>query len=193
MVALVLLVALAQTPCSQDARKLLSVAAERAQQPDLMPAIEALQEAAAQGCRDGEIGALYLRGLADARAAFSQGAPPASLIPVRAAIEMLSHIAQGAPGPAEIARLMLQAAAAGAQSERDEMSLYLAHAEAMDTLLRAAGDSAAPVLTVAEVSGELWLQVHRYDDAEAAFMRAASQVGRTPRVVAGLARIAAAR
>jgi hypothetical protein len=169
------------------------VASDRAQQPDVTSAIEALRAAAAVGCRDGEIGALYLRGLVDAREAFRQGAPPASLVPVRAAIEALERIAQGQAGPAEIARLMLQAAAAGAQSERDEMGLYLEHAERMDALLRGAGQPSAPVLTTAEVSGELWLQVHRYDDAEAAFMRAASQVGQTPRVVAGLARVAAAR
>jgi hypothetical protein len=88
---------------------------------------------------------------------------------------------------------MLNAAAAASQSERDEMALYLEHAERMETLLRATRQPAAPVLSVAEVAGELWLQVHRYDDAHAAFTRAESEVGKTPRVVAGLARAAVRR
>jgi hypothetical protein len=193
MLALVFLLAAAQAPCSPEARQLVSIASERAEAPDLTAAIDALHAAAAQGCSDAEIGELYLRGLVGAREAFRQGAPPSSLVLVNAAIAALEQIAQSQPGPAEIARLMLHAAAAAAQSERDEMALYLEHAEGMDALLREAGQPAAPVLTVAEISGELWLQVHRYDDARAAFMKAATQVGMTPRVAAGLARVEAAR
>jgi hypothetical protein len=193
MLALVLLLAAAQSTCSPDAQQLLRVAAERAEQPDLIPAINTLQDPVARGCGDAEIARLYLRGLVDAREAFRQGALPSSLVPVRTAIDALDQIARGQPGPAEVARLMLQAAAAAAQSERGEMALYLAHADSMDALLRAAGKPALPVLTVAEVSGELWLQLYSYDEAEAAFKAAARQVGQTPRVVAGLARIAAAR
>jgi len=193
MVALVLLLMAAQTPCSTDARALVSAASARAQEPDLTAAADALREVADRGCADAEVGALYLRGLIDAQEAFRQGAPPESLVPVHQAIASLERITAGRPGPAEIARLVLRAAAAAAQSERDEMALYLEHAERMDALLRETGQPAAPVLTVAEVSGDLWLQVHRYDDARAAFMRAAAQVGMTPRVVSGLSRAAVVR
>lgn len=193
MGALVLFLMAAQAPCPPDAQALVLDAAVRAQEPDLSPAADALRDAASRGCAEAEVGALYLRGLIDARDAFRQGAPPESLLSVHKAVASLEQRGQGRPGPAEIARLMLRAAAAAAQSERDEMALYLEHAERMDALLRATGQPAAPVLSVAEISGELWLQVHRYEDAHAAFTTAARQVGQTPRVVAGLARAAARR
>ena len=190
---LLLLLMAAQAPCPPEAQKLVSDAAVRAQDPDLSSAADALRDAASRGCVQAGIGAAYLRGLIDASEAFRQGAPPESLFPVHTAIASLERLGQGRPGPAEVARLMLRAAAAAAQSERDEMALYLEHAERMDSVLRATGQPAAPVLSAAEISGELWLQVHRYEDAHAAFTKAASQVGQTPRVVAGLARAAAGR
>lgn len=193
MVGLLLFLIAAQAPCPPDAQQLMWTAAARAQEPDLSPSADGLREAASRGCADAEAGALYLRGLIDARDAFRKGAPPESLVSVHTAVASLERLGQGRPGPAEVARLMLRAAAAAAQTERDEMALYLAHAERMDGLLRATGLPAAPVLSAAEISGELWLQVHRYDDAHAAFTRAESQVGRTPRVVAGLARASARR
>ena len=193
MGALVLFLMAAQAPCPADAQALVSQAVARAQEPDLSVAADALRDAASRGCLDADVGAVYLRGLIDAKNAFRQGAPPESLVSVHTAIASLERLGQGRPGPAEVAQLMLRAAAAAAQSERDEMALYLEHAERIDALLRATGQPAAPILSAAEVSGELWLQVHRYEDAHAAFTKAASQVGMTPRVVAGLARAASAR
>jgi hypothetical protein len=193
MFAPVFLLLAMQAPCTADAHALVSAASTRAQDPDLTPAADALREAARRGCAEAEIGALYLGGLIEAHAAFLQGAPPESLLAVHQAIASLERISLGRPGPAETARLVLRGAAAAAQSERDEMALYLEHAERMDALLRATGQPALPILSAAEASGELWLQVHRYEDAHAAFTRAAAQVGMTPRVVAGLARAAAAR
>ncbi len=193
MGALVLFLMAAQMPCPPEARALVSQAVARAQEPDLSTAADALRDAASRGCAEAEVGAIYLRGLIDAKEAFRQGAPPESLLPVHSAIGSLERLGQGRPGPAEVARLVLHAAAAAAQSERDEMALYLDQAERIDNLLRASGQPAAPVLSAVEISGELWLQVHRYEDAHAAFTRAASLVGMTPRVVAGLARAAAAR
>jgi hypothetical protein len=92
-------------------------------------------------------------------------------------------------GPAEIARLVLLAAAAAAQSERDEMAVYLTHAVEMESLQRAAGQPGAPGLSALEAAGDLWLQVYRYDEARAAYERAAREIGMTPRVKAGLARL----
>jgi tetratricopeptide (TPR) repeat protein len=129
--------------------------------------------------------------LADARDAFRQGAPPDSLAPVRAAIAALQAIGRGQPGSAEISRLLLQAAAAGAQSERDEMMLYLDAAIQMDTLQRAAGQPGAPVFSSLEVAGDLWLQVYRYADARRYYMQAFERGPETLRVLAGLARTAA--
>ncbi len=135
-----------------------------------------------------QIASLYTQGLADARAAFVKGAPPESLAPVRQAIAALGNISQERPGPAEIARLTLQAAAAAAQSERDEMALYLEQATRMERLQFEAGQPGAPVVSAHEVAGDLWLQVFRYDDAVRAYLRAADYVGMTPRVTEGLAR-----
>ena len=141
----------------------------------------------------GEVESLYLKGLADARAAFEKGAPPESLAPVREAIAALGTISQERPGPAEIARLTLQAAAAAAQSERDEMALYLEQATRMERLQFEARQPGAPVVSAHEVAGDLWLQVFRYEDAVRAYLRAAEYVGMTPRVTEGLARARARR
>jgi hypothetical protein len=53
-----------------------------------------------------------------------------------------------------------------------------------------AGLPGAPLLSAAEVAGDLWLQVHRYEDARRAYAEAAARVGTTLRVLAGLARSA---
>ena len=50
----------------------------------------------------------------------------------------------------------------------------------------------APIVSAYEVAGDLWLQVHRFDDARRAYVTAAEQVGSTRRVTLGLARTAVA-
>ena len=139
---------------------------------------------------DAQVAFLYIRGLIDAREAARQGGSPESLAPVRHAIASLEAIAQGRPGSAEIARLMLQAAAAAAQSERDEMRLYLETAVRMEMLHRAAGLPGAPLVPAAETAGDLWLQVHRYDEARTAYADAAERFGPSLRIAAGRARAA---
>ena len=49
---------------------------------------------------------------------------------------------------------------------------------------------AAPIITAQEAAGDLWLQVHRFEDARRAYLSAAEQVGATRRVTLGLARTA---
>jgi len=173
-----------------DAAALLQEAAARAAAFDLAGAAELLKDAASRGHADAPIAALYIRGLIDAREAFREGGSPGSLASVRDAIASLQAIAKGRSGPAEIARLTLQAAAAAAQSERDEMGLYLATAIEMETLQRMAGLPGAPLVSAAEVAGDFWLQVHRYEDARRAYMDAAARVGSTLRILSGLARAA---
>jgi hypothetical protein len=190
MVAL-LLVALAQPPCPADAATLMEEAAARVEAFDLPGAADRLEAALARGCEIARVGALYLRGLVDAGAAFRRGAPPESLAPVRSAIASLEQLSRNRPGRAEIARLMLQAAAAGAQSERDEMSVYLDAAVRMEALQRAAGQPGLPLVSAHEAAGDLWLQVFRYADARRSYMRAVEEGAPTLRVLAGLARTAA--
>ena len=183
--------AVQQALCPQEATRLVADASVLAAELDLRAAAEQLYAAVGQGCSGAGIAALYVGGLVDSREAFRQGGPPESLVPVRQAIASLEAIAQGGPGPAEIARQLLQAAAAAAQSERDEMRLYLESAMRLETIQRAAGQPGAPLVAAAETAGDLWLQVHRYEEARQSYAHAAEQVGRTPRVLAGLARAAA--
>jgi len=141
-------------------------------------------------CPDPRVESVYLAGYTAARAAFASGGSPESLAPVRAAIAELERLAAGQHGPAEIARYVLVAAAAAAQSERDEMGLYLEHATALELEQRNANQPGPPGLSAFEASGELWLQVHRYADARQAFERARAVLGDTPRITAGLSRLA---
>ena len=135
-----------------------------------------------------EVEQLYLRGLAAAAEAYKQGGSEESLVAVREAIDALHGISRGRAGAAEIARLVLGAAAAAAQSEREEMGAYLTHATDMEVLQLAAGEAAAPGISALEAAGDLGLQVHRYDEAVRAYERAATYLGMTPRIAAGLAR-----
>jgi hypothetical protein len=187
---LTVVLSILQAPCPPDAMSLVREGGIRADEFDLASAADRFRAAATEGCAQAEITALYLQGLVDAREAFRQGGAPASLAPVRRAIASLDALAKRRPGPAEIARLTLHGAAAAAQTERAEMRLYLESAMTMESLQRAAGQPSAPV-TAAEAAGDLWLQVHQYDDARRAYAAAEAQVGLTRRVAAGLARAAA--
>ena len=192
MLALLVVVALtvAQS-CPQAAETRLREAAGRVQAFDLAGAVEDLRDPAASGCEDIEVAVLYLGGLSAAIEAYKQGGSEESLVAVREAIAKLEEVSGQRPGSAEVARLVLVAAAAAAQSEREEMGAFLTHAIAMESLQFAAGQPGAPVLSAHEVAGELWLQVHRFEDARVAFEQAIELVGTTPRITAGLARAAA--
>ena len=50
---------------------------------------------------------------------------------------------------------------------------------------------ALPLVTAHEAAGDLWLQVHRYEEARRAYMKAEQRLGVTPRITLGLARLAA--
>jgi hypothetical protein len=162
----------------------------RAAEFDVAGAAMLLEAAAQRGDAAAQIAAVYVHGLIDARDASRQGGSPDSLVPVRDAIASLEMIAKGRAGSAEIARLMLQAAAAAAQSEREEMRLYLDTAIRMETLQRAAGMPGAPMMPAGETAGDLWLQVHRYDEAVRAYDEAAQRTGKSLRILAGRARAA---
>jgi hypothetical protein len=181
--ALVLAVAPNQAGPMADAR-------DRAAAFDLSGAVERLKAAADGGDTNAQVAMVYVRGLVDAREAARRGGSPESLASVTQAIAWLGIVSNGRPGPAEIARLTLQAAAAAAQSERDEMRLYLESAVRMEMVQRAAGMPGAPLVSAAETAGDLWLQVHRYDEARRAYDDAADRFGASLRTHAGRARAA---
>ena len=193
MIALALSLALMQQPavCRDQAAPFLARALERGELFDLSGAADVLFAASGQWCIDAEIAGHYLRGLIAAREAWRQGGSPDSLAPVRLAIAAIDNRAHLAPAMAATARAVLQAAAAAAQSERDEMALYLDHARRLESVQIEVGQAPLPVLTAHEAAGDLWLQVHRYEDAKRAYQEALQRVGAQPRVMLGLARSAA--
>jgi hypothetical protein len=190
--ALLIPLLLAQSaPCSGAAASHASVAAARAEAFDLAGASESWAAAAAAGCREGEAAAHFLRGLVAARDAYSQGGSAASLEPVKQAVAALEARGAMLPGIPQVERFLLLAAMAAAQSERDEMSVLLEHAIHLESIQLEARQGGAPGVTAHEAAGDLFLQVHRYQEARSAYLRAASRVGTTPRVRLGLARTAA--
>ena len=164
---------------------LLSRASVYAAELDLPGASAQLNTDVLGECEAARVATLYARGLLWAQDAFRQGGPPESLEPVRQAIAALDLISRGRPGSAAVARLVLQAAAAAAQNELDEMRLYLESAILMESLQRGAGQPGAPLVSADEIAGDLWLQVHRYEDARRAYSEARERVGVTARVLAG--------
>lgn len=174
----------------RDTASLTMEASVRATEFDLARASNLLRAAAERGDASTQVALLYVRGLQEARDAFRRGGAAETLASVREAIASLEAIAKGRPGSAEIARLTLHAAAAAAQSEHAEMRLYLETAIRMESAQRAAGLPGAPLVTAAEVAGDLWLQVHRYEDARRAYAEAAERFGATLRILAGRARAA---
>ena len=147
--------------------------------------------AARAACAADETTRVYLDGFIAAVDAYKQGGSPESLTPVAQAIARLEAIGGTMPGQAQIAVLVLRAASAAAQSERDEMGLLLDHALQLETLQLVAKQPGAPVVTAHEAAGDFWLQVHVYERARAAYRLAGERVGVTPRVQLGLARVAA--
>ena len=177
--------------CSGTAASHASIAATRAQAFDLAGASESWATAAAAGCREADVAAHFLRGLAAAREAYKQGGSPESLEPVKQAMAALDARGAGLPGIPQVARFVLLAAMAAAQSERGEMSVMLEHAVQLESIQLEARQGGTPGVTAHEAAGDLFLQVHRYEEARSAYLRAASRVGTTPRVRLGLARTAA--
>jgi len=191
MLSIVIAMLLAQPQgCAGNAKALIASAQARADAFDLSGAAESFAEAAAAGCTEARLAAVYLRGLVAAREAYPFGGSAESIAPVERALAELDREPLRAVGEAQIVRFVLQAAIAAAQSEREEVALLIEHAIDLETQRRSAGLSGAPAVTAVEVAGDLWLQVHRYDDARRSYARAADRVGRTPRVVLGLARTA---
>jgi hypothetical protein len=174
--------------CSPDSVQLLATAAARVNAFDLSGALAAAR--AAGSCDEAAGTVEYLEGLVGAPEAVKQGGTVDSLRDVRSAVNALSRRAEGGDRRWEVASFALRAVAAASQYERDEMAIYLAEATRIEALLLAASQPAPPLITAHELAGDLWLQVHRYDDARRAYALAAERLGRTLRVRLGLARVA---
>jgi hypothetical protein len=189
MFALFVVGMLQAAPCSSEAAQALDRAAAQIGRFDLTGAITALDQAAERGCSDGAVAATFLRGWSAARDAYAEGGSPAALAPVNAAIRLLSQEPMARGPHAELAGVLLLAAAAAAQSEREDMITFLEHALSLEER-GAGGKMRSFVLSVAEAAGDLWLQVHRFEAAGSAYREAAKR-RTTPAVSLGLARVAA--
>lgn len=174
--------------CPSSATAALTSAAKRVAAFDVPGAITDLTPAASV-CQGADVARHYLQGLVSARDAYRYGGSPESLAPVRAAASALEAHARESI-PAEIARSVLLAASAAAQSEREEMALFLEQARDLERQVRGSGNDGAPLISAFEIAGDLWLQVHRFEDARAAYLEAVEQVGSTRRTTLGLARTA---
>ena len=176
-----LLALLAQEPGCAGA----AAAKARADAFDMRGALERLDAASRSGCANAQTQVTYLRGWLAARDAYRAGGSPESLTNVEAAVASLSAAGE------KLAAIVLQAAAAAAQSERESLSLFIEQAVQLEAVRLSARLSGALIITAHEAAGDLWLQVHRYEDARRAYQRAAERIGTTPRVTVGLARAAA--
>ena len=185
MIALLTAVMLVQTAACTGGPAALAAARARAAALDPDGARSRLEQVPA-GCDDAQAALWYLRGLADARDAYRAGGSPESMAPVRRAMDEL-RARTARVEMTEVALLVLQAAAAAAQSERDEMALLLDHARQLEGRL---SDATPLTIGVAEAAGDLWLQVHRFDEARRAYAEAARRRGPSARVALGLARVA---
>jgi hypothetical protein len=178
-------IALAQSPCATHTA-VMTAAADRAAVFDLHGATKQLADGIS-ACPDTAVAYWYVQGLLAAREAYRFGGSPESLEPVKHAIVELESRAGQVPA-AEIATVVLQAASSAAQSEREEMGLLLEYAIGLEAKARAAGRNGAPLVSAYEVAGDLWLQVHRFEDARRAYVIAAERVGSTRRATLGMAR-----
>lgn len=152
---------------------------------------EAMAVPASSVSSNGRVAALFSRGLGAARAAWPGGVGPMAEIARRAA-ESLDRMAQaeGRQGRAELARVIVLAAIAAAQEERDELQVLLSHATDLDVGADGRDTSGLPPLPlpVPEIAGDLWLQVDRYEEAIAAYTTATERHPERGRSWLGLAR-----
>ncbi len=157
MVTVLLALALAQaSQCSPEAVALMKAATGRAAVFDLTGAVQRMQAAVKSGCADAMLPSLYLRGWIAAREAYRVGGSPDSLRPVLQSIATVKDTL-GQSGSPQIAALVLQAAAAAAQSEREELALMIDYAVQLEDRNLTAGRPALPMITAHEAAGDLWL------------------------------------
>jgi hypothetical protein len=190
LMPMVLLLAWLAQPsaCTADTVSALADAGRRARAFDLAGAVNRLQDTP-EACETSRLALLYLRGLRAAREAYRNGGDEVSLAPVTESLAAIDPYVAGNPR-AEVLQLTLMAAAAAAQSERGDMLLLLEQATALEKRLVGGGSAGAPGVTAHEAAGDLWLQVHRFDAARAAYQEAAAVSGSSPRISLGLARVA---
>ena len=129
----------------------------------------------AAACLPVQLAIRALRGWHQARALAPLGGAAEHLPPVRLTLDELQAIRAAGEWAleTEYADTCIRAAIAAAQDERPEMELLLTHARDLAERLQLRDRRATWPLTFNLVAGELWFEVDRYEDARAAYERAA--------------------
>lgn len=163
----------APVECSTTATDALSSAARDARAGNVRAIVDPLRAATAQEptCVALSIAAWSVRGWIGALDAASLGGTDEALADVRQATTVLSGLDSPRSASAYAAAI-LHAAAAAAQDERDEMTLWLDHARDVAARLTASGHAPLWPLPFDVAEGELWLGVDDYELAELAYARA---------------------
>jgi tetratricopeptide (TPR) repeat protein len=130
---------------------------------------------------------IFERGWLAARAAWP-GADRDLMAAARAAAEALE--ARGGL-EAERFQALVVAAMAAAEEERDVLRLALTQAADLEMRLRMARTELPPYFALDRLAGDLWLQVHRFEDARQAYRAAVAREPRDARAWLGIARAAA--
>lgn len=125
-----------------------------------------------------------MEGWLAARALAPRGGALELLGPVNARLRELDRMSNKSARYAEVA---IRAAVSAAQEERDEMQLFLEHARDLSRQMALAGGAAQYPLPIAELEGELWLEVDRYLEAKHAYEQAVKDKP-TVNALIGLAR-----
>jgi type IV secretory pathway VirJ component len=130
---------------------------------------------------------IFERGWLAARAAWP-GADRDLMAAARAAAEALET-----RGGLEAQRFqaLVVAAMAAAEEERDVLRLALAQAADLEMRLRMARTELPPYFALDRLAGDLWLQVHRFEDARQSYRAAVAREPRDARAWLGIARAAA--
>ncbi len=132
-----------------------------------------------------QIQRIALEGWMAARAVANRGGAVELLGPVNIRLKELDGFPNMSARYAEIA---IRAAVSAAQEERDELGLLLTHARDLSAQMGiGAGKAPEFPLPIDELEGELWLEVDRFTEAQAAFRRA-TQTRPSPNAWIGLAR-----
>lgn len=119
-----------------------------------------------------------------ARALAPKGGPVSLLGPVNLRLRELDTFPNMS---ARYAELAIRAAISAAQEEREEMALLLQHAKGLSDQMAIGAAPAQWPLPIDELSGELWFEVDRFEEAREAYQRATA-LRATPNAWIGLAR-----
>lgn len=174
---LVLVAATTAAPdgCSDAAREAMRRAAQLVDVGDDAAALDVLRGRYddAATCPAVAVAAWSLRGWAAAQAAARQGGTPESLADTQAAVATLESLGRGV-SEAGYATALLHAAEAAAQSERDELRLWLDQARDVSRRLGLGGSAPRWPRPFERAEGELWYRVDDFELAERAFRAAAA-------------------